>query len=219
MTVPVTFSENEELLQELSIAHITGSIPALEENYKAIDSDFCTFQFPQAVTKSFAPEFKKRNPFYILFSVGQEFDKFKIKNIIDLTKQKLLDTLLELDKTLPDFDVDIKLDNKKAETIQNIVTNNIYGSNNPVNVATGKNVEQKDFTFTLSTNYSQLEKLGVEQTQIEELKQLVSEYKRDQPTFTAKAMKWLGTVTASVATKGLVEHIPAITDFVHRLII
>ncbi len=94
-TIPITFSENEELMQELSTAHIIGSIPALEENYKAISSDLCTFQFPPAIAKSFQSEFKKRNPFYILFSVGQEFDKFKIKNIIDLTKQKLLDTLLE----------------------------------------------------------------------------------------------------------------------------
>ena len=217
-TVPITFSDDEKLMEELSTARITASIPALEENYKAIDTDICTFQFPPAITKSFLPGFKKRNPFYILFSIGQEFDKFKIKSIIDLTKQKLLDTLLEFDKTLPNFDNDIKLDDKKAETLQNIVTNNIYGNNNPINVATGKYVEQKDFSFTLDNSYSQLENLGVEQNQIDELKRLVSEYKHDQPTFILKTMQWLGSVTTSVATKGLVEHIPAITDFVHKLI-
>jgi hypothetical protein len=95
------------------------------------------------------------------------------------------------------------------------VTNNIYGNNNPLNVATGHNVEQKDFYFDSKINFSELQKFGVEPNEIKELEDIISKYKTNPETFKSKIFKWLGGVSSAVAGRGLYDHIPAITDFVH----
>ena len=55
------------------------------------------------------------------------------------------------------------------------------------------------------------------QEEIDALKEVVQKFK-DKPDFVEKTMKWLGSVTASVAGRGLYEHIPAIIDFINKLI-
>ena len=58
--------------------------------------------------------------------------------------KKLPDTLFKLDNQFPNLTNEF--DNTKAnmEKVQNIITNNIYGNNNPLNIAAGQHVEQKD---------------------------------------------------------------------------
>ena len=62
----------------------------------------------------------------------------------------------------------------------------------------------------------ELKSYGVSDEQVDNLNEIVSS-SNDKPTLTAKAMKWLGSVSASVAAKGLYDNIPAITEFIHRL--
>ncbi len=143
--------------------------------------------------------------------------KAQVQNIIQLTKQKLLDTLLELDSEFPNLENQFEMSKENIEKAQNIITNNIYGNNNPVNVAAGQNVEQKDIHNTINDyDFTELERLGVEPDDIQELKAIVQS-KSDKPTLRGKIMKWLGSVSASVAAKGLYDNLPAITDFVHRI--
>jgi len=175
--------------------------------------------FPQNLIQKLQDSFISANPGLRLVAVGQEFNKLQLKNIIDMTKQKLIDTLLQLNQEFPDLNNALKMNKEDTEKVQNIITNNIYGSNNPINLATGRNIEQKDFTFNSSVNYSELEKFGVEKEQIEELKLIIEKNKNDSQSLKAKAITWLGTVLSSVATKGLTEHIPAITEFIHQHII
>ena len=60
-----------------------------------------------------------------------------LEKMIQITKQKLLDTLLDLDNQFPNFENDFAMNSQDKEKVQNIVTNHIYGNNNPVNVAAG----------------------------------------------------------------------------------
>lgn len=145
--------------------------------------------------------------------------KAQFQNVIELTKQKLLDTLLELDNQFPNLTSDFEGTKANMEKVQNIITNNIYGNNNPLNIAAGQNVEQKDIQtiFTID-DISKLESLGVDKKDIDDLKEIVTTSGKDKATLKDRSAKWLGSVLASVAGRGLYENIPAITEFIHRLI-
>lgn len=95
------------------------------------------------------------------------------------------------------------------------------GGNMTGNINTGKvhgNLHQENTGSTTITadKEAELKSYGVEQAQVDELKTIVST-SPDKATLTSKAMKWLGSVLASIAARGLYENIPAITDFIHKL--
>ncbi|GEO11537.1 hypothetical protein SAE01_40330 [Segetibacter aerophilus] len=96
------------------------------------------------------------------------------------------------------------------------------GGNMTGNINTGQvhgNVHQENTSSTIidANEEAELKSYGVEQSQVDELKSIVSTSK-DKATLTSKAMKWLASVSTSIAARGLYENIPAITDFVHKLI-
>ncbi len=145
--------------------------------------------------------------------------KGQFQNVIELTKQKLLDTLLELDNQFPDLTNDFNNTKDNMEKVQNIITNNIYGDNNPLNIAAGLNVEQKEIqNIFKEKDYNELEKLGVNKKEIDELKQIIQSHSNDKSTVKQKTLKWFGSVSASIAAKGLYDNLPAITDFIHKLL-
>lgn len=148
----------------------------------------------------------------------QQFDKYFLKNIIDLTKQKLVNTLTEIYNKFPNLNDDFIMPNKKDET-HNIVTNNIYGNNSPFNIAVGQTITQSDFLCLTTLQLKELSNLGVKQEQIKELEQIVKENKKDKTTLTSKIMKWLGSVSASMAARGLYDNIPMLADFVSSSIL
>lgn len=149
----------------------------------------------------------------------RKMGKGQLQNIIELTKQKLLDTLLELDNLFPDLKNEFKQSKENIEKVHNIITNNIYGNNNPLNIAAGVNVEQKEINNTIqSYDYSELKKLGVNEKDIDELKEIIATFNKDKSTLKQKTLKWLGSVSASIAAKGFYDNIPAITDFIQKVI-
>lgn len=149
----------------------------------------------------------------------REVAKGQYQNVLEQTKQKLLDTLMELESEFPNLIDDYNTTQENIEKVQNIITNHIYGNHNPMNIAAGINVEQNLFTKGLNDeDEKKLKSFGISAEEIEELRKIVEANSEDKPSFIAKSMKWLGGVTASVAGRGLYEHIPAITDFIHKLI-
>lgn len=150
---------------------------------------------------------------------SREIGKVQYQNVLEQTKQKLLDTLMQLDNEFPNLTDEYTMNMENNEKVQNIVTNNIYGSNNPMNIATGVNVEVNVTNNTITKeDEAKLKTLGVSEDEITEIKKIISENSTHKPTLTSKAMKWLGSVTASAAGRGLYENIPQITEFVEKLI-
>jgi hypothetical protein len=114
---------------------------------------------------------------------------------------------MELENEFPNLLNDYVMNKENNEKAQNIITNNIYGSNNPTNIAAGHGVTQKvTINMISSEDENKLKKLGVEAEQIAELKLILSNAANDRPTLAGKVMKWLGTVTASLAGRGLYEN-------------
>ena len=139
----------------------------------------------------------------------------QLNHILNLTKQKLIDTLLKLDKEFPNLIDDYTITKENSEKIQNIITNHIYGNSNPINIAAGQNVEQNINQNTI--DYEKLMEYGVEKQHIDELKNI--EKSPDKNTIKSKVLKWLGSVSASVAARGLYDNIPIINECVKNLII
>jgi len=109
---------------------------------------------------------------------------------------------------------------KDNEQTKNMKQNlgDINGSNNIVNIA-GGTINQSDVSIIVSTNhYNELRSLGVEDKEIEELKEIVKANAKDKPTLKTNVFKWLSAVTVSIASKGLVDNLPKLHEFVHHLV-
>jgi len=220
-TVPVSFDDDANEIGKLIKAHkFEQSCSSLEDNYNSIESEKGIIEFIPEQVKLLEKYMDVQNRYgRMMVAAHKEIPKLQIKNILDQTKQKLINTLLNLEKEFPNLENDFAPTNENNEKVQNIITNNVFGNNSPINVAAGNKVEQKDISIVITeTHYSELEKLGVEKNDIEELKEIVKSNSNNKTTLKGHAMKWLGRVTASVAARGLYDNIPAITDFVTNLL-
>jgi hypothetical protein len=219
--IPFNFENwGKDTQGHLHIQYFTQSISALEANYEQLDTDKGTFNFLPEQVKMLEDAMQlQQTRQRILRSAWREIPKLQLKNIIDHTKQSLLDTLLELDKEFPNLENQYAMNDENDKKVNNIITTNVYGNNSPVNLAAGEKVTQKDISINYSfIEYTALEELGVEKKEIEDLKIILSENSSDKPSLKSKTIKWLGSISASVAAKGLYENIPAITEFVVKLI-
>ncbi len=213
--VVVTEGAKPEFYEEVNYFKILGPISVIEQPISGLkDIVYIHLTTEEA-------HFISKGDLYQKWVVGgyRKVGKGQFQNIVERTKQKLLDTLLELDNQFPNLTNEFDNTKDNMEKVQNIITNNIYGTNNPLNIAAGHNVEQKDITNIINDiDYSELEKLGVEKNKIDELKQIVQTNGKDKSSLKEKTLKWVGSVSASIASKGLYDNIPIISEFIHRLI-
>lgn len=221
-TFPVSFGDDtdREFLDLVLFHRAIEPISIIEQNLEMVTTPKGHIQLTPEQVELLGRPFQQQIAGYrgALRSGYLEIGKAQLINIIELTKQKLLDTLLELDNEFPNLENEFAMTKENQEKVQNIITNHIYGDNNPTNIAAGLHVEQTINNSVLKPeDETKLKSYGVSETEIEELKKIIENNHKDKPTFVGKAMKWLGGVTASVAAKGLYEHIPAITDFIHKL--
>jgi hypothetical protein len=217
-TLPMNFQNWPEFGELLSTREVVLGIPALEANYASlVGSDTGIVEFPAAMIQQLSDMLKLREQGLSIEQGGQQINKLQINTIIELTRQKLIDTLLQLNREFPNLSSDFQMSEENKDKAQNIITNNIYGSNNPLNLAAGQHVEQTGFNFSTTVNYAELERYGVETPDISALREIVEGNQKNKSTLQSKAMHWLAGVSAAVASKGLTEHLPAIVDFVQNL--
>lgn len=149
----------------------------------------------------------------------REVGKVQYQNVLEQTKQKLLDTLMQLDNEFPELLDNYNMTKENNEKVQHIVTTNIYGSNNPTNIGVGNDIQQSINNYQLSqADRELLESYGVDKDEVEQLNDIVKSNSKDKPSLVSKSMKWLGSVSASVAARGLYDNLPLINEFIHKLI-
>ncbi|MBO0939038.1 hypothetical protein J2I47_20965 [Fibrella sp. HMF5335] len=152
-------------------------------------------------------------------SVIKKISRSQYERVVDLTKHKLLDTLLELYAQFPNLENDFNPTEENLNKVENIVNNHIWGNNNPITVAAGQNVVQKDITNNVGlTDYSKLEALGVEKAEVEELQTILTTHQGDKQVLKEKVMKWVMPVMTGAMARGLYEQAPKIMEFVTKLI-
>lgn len=222
-TFPVTLDNSfgEEMLDIIDHHRIVEPISIVEQQIETLDKPKGYINLPAKQVEVLANLYKDQIARHrgVIRYGSREVGKVQYQNVLEQTKQKLLDTLIQLEKEFPNLIDEYKMNNENNEKVQNIVTNNIYGSNNPLNIATGFNAEINvtNSRFT-EEDESNLKKLGVSENEIIKIKQIIKENSSDKSNLTSKVMKWLGGVSSSVAGRGLYENLPYITEFVHKLI-
>jgi hypothetical protein len=195
-------------LYEMSVVQ---SISILEENIKKADGNTGYENLPQGIVQKFREMTNEPQ----LIEVHRVMQFSQLSHILNLTKQKLIDTLLKLNKEFPNLINEYTITKENSEKVQNIITNNIYGDNNPINVAAGQNVGQNINQNLI--DYKKLEEYGVEEQYIEELK--IIEKETDKSIFKNKMFSWLGKVSAAVAARGLYDNIPAVMEYVKSFMV
>jgi hypothetical protein len=131
------------MLDMIKYHRIIEPISSVEQQIENLDKPKGHLSLPYQQVEMLADLFENQVQKYdgVVREGKREVGKVQYQNVLNQTKQKLLDTLMELDNEFPDLLNEYKMTKENNETVQNIVTNHIYGNNNPVNVATGVNVE------------------------------------------------------------------------------
>jgi hypothetical protein len=218
--VPVALNDADpELAKIMTTLEVNQSISSIEENIGMLSQTKGLVDFNPNQISILTEWLQQSLDGDQIVRAGREVKKIEMINIVQQTKQKLLDILLELHSQFPNLDNEFAMTIENKEKVSNIITTNIYGDNNPLHIASGESVTQSGNINNINNiDYSQLEKLGVDNADIIELKEIVSKTPKESGQLKQRVLKWLGTVSASVASKGLTDNLPAITEFIGQFI-
>lgn len=155
--------------------HIRQSISVLEENICHSEGhEFGYENLPMAMVntlKSFVSAGGDN-----ITAVMRRLNFGEVKYIIETTRQRLLDTLLELNDAFPDFEDEYKNDTQNNQKAQNIITQNIYGNNANTNLGVGDRINQTIENHDKIDEFiNEIQKLGINEKEIEEVKVILSE--------------------------------------------
>ncbi len=141
----------------------------------------------------------------------------EIIHILEQTKQRLLDTLLELNEHFPNLENDFKDNAGNNEKVQNIITQNIYGNHPNSNFGIGDHIHQSIVhQNNLDDLIKDLKKLGVEENDVNELKVILEN--KEENNIGKKVLTWLGNLSTKAIEKGIESQIPLIIEKLHHLI-
>lgn len=224
VTIPIDVRELDEQIKGVLYKQFAKqSIPTLELNIKDIKGkggQFAWETFPPQMTMQISENTNARGDDYTIETAGKVVQVSELERIVEITKQKLLDTLLELEEAFPNFESTYNPTQENKEKAHNIITNIFHGGSNPVNIGVGSNISQTanvSIHSEINNTLNELEKLGVDKANLEELKQLFDS-KPDKNTLFQKAMKWIGNVSTKGIEKGVELQLPAIIDYVTKLV-
>lgn len=220
---PVVISDDEpELTKDFIYKHrVLGSIAVIEGEIQSIEDSKAYIQIPAAMVQLVGEFYKEKVDSYggVIRSGRRPIGKNQLKNIVEQTKQKLLDTLQQLDSEFTDIETQYKITEDNQERAENIITTNIYGGNNPMNIGAGQNVTQGDVNLSITQEHKEkLKSLGVQENEILELEQIDKESPKGSKGRAAKIMAWVGKVSASLTAKGIYEKTPELIEYVGSFI-
>ncbi|WP_298902213.1 hypothetical protein [uncultured Psychroserpens sp.] len=218
---PVVLSDEQRDLGELLNHHrVVEPIAIVEQNIGQMTEAKAYIHLNGGMVQTVSELYKDQMQQYqgVIRSGQRTIGKAQLTNIVELTKQKLIDTLQDLEEQFPDLDNKYVMNEENDKKAQNIITNNIYGNNNPLNVAAGENITQGDINLTINAQeVEKLKELGVDDVALEELQTIDKENPKGSEGRKGKVASWLGRVTASMTAKGLYENIPELVEFVGNL--
>jgi hypothetical protein len=225
MTIQIPTDVNESETEFLKIHLILESISLIEIQLSEINNEPKMVNLPHSFVDYLMPFISNKQKAQLKLYGGsvnafRRVNPLQYENVIEQTKQNLLDTLIEIDNEFPNLEDEYKVSNENSNKLQNIITNNIYGGNAPINIAAGESVHQ---TVSSTINFieqktDELKEFGVEENEINDLKEIISKSADKSSNLSKNLLGWLGKVSASVTAKGLYEHIPQITEFIKNLI-
>ncbi|MCR9172894.1 MAG: hypothetical protein NXI10_10395 [bacterium] len=205
----------------LNIHHVVEPIAVVEQNISQMTEGKAYIHLTGGMVQHVGELYKSQVEAHggVIRSGKRTIGKNQLSNIIEQTKQKLIDTLQDLDEQFPEIDDKYVMSEENDKKVQNIITNNIYGNNNPLNVAAGNNIKQGDINLTINqAHLDKLKELGVEEAELQELVVIDQEAPKGNPDRKNRIMGWLGKVTASLTARGIYDSIPEVVQYIGDLI-
>lgn len=131
-TIPMDVTLVKDLAGDYSFneMRITQSIGTLELGQSQSKKNQYGYDyFPMDLTNQFK---KMTTDGDRIIAIKRRIQLSQIDYILEQTKQRLLDTLLELNEKFPDLENDYVDSNFNNQKVQNIITQNIYGNNSNI---------------------------------------------------------------------------------------
>lgn len=220
--VPVVLDDSwgEEMKELINNHRVIESIAIVEANLETFYEGKARINLPtpmvQIIAELYQESLSQNNG--VIRSGKRILGKVQMQNILEQTKQKLLDTLQGLENEIPNLDKDYTPNEEKKGRVQSIVTNNIYGDNNPLNIVSGENIKQGDVKISVHNEQKEkLRSLGVEEDAIIEFEEIDKDHPKGNPSRQSKIMGWLGKVSASLTARGLYDKAPELIEYVGTL--
>ncbi|MDE1207301.1 hypothetical protein [Tenacibaculum larymnensis] len=154
-----------------------------------------------------------------IVSVKRRIQLSQASHILNLTKQKLIDTLLELDSAFPNLQDDYQNTTENNEKASTIINNHIYGDNSSSNIGVGENITQKVenvYHQKIENILSDLKDLGVPEEDLLEVKEIVTK-ETDKVSLGKKLVGWVGKMTNKALEKGIELQVPMIMEKIQEL--
>ncbi len=218
---PIPFNLSPDFEDSVNFHQIIESISIVEEEVKKGSGKILyPIEMVQHVFGSLSKKTQAMINLYktkgAILKLEREINILSYKNVIDQTKNKLLDILLELDCDFPNIKNEYTINKENNNKTNNIITNNIYGNNAPINLSTGDNSNQR-IVVNENIDYSKIKKLGVDENDIDELKKIISETKNDKSSLSKRVMGWLSSVTSSLSARALYDSIPKLSEYLSSI--
>ena len=138
-TIPMDVSNMEKDMEvNMHEMNITQSIATLYQSVNQGDGPFGVEEMPQNIVSMFRQFSQEEH----LVGVVRRVQFSQLNHIIEVTKNKLVDTLLELDSAFPNMENDFKLTDESKKIAKTIINNNIYGEHANSNIGLGDHINQ-----------------------------------------------------------------------------
>ena len=141
----------------------------------------------------------------------------QIEHIIQQTKQKLLDTLLELHDAFPNLENEFSNNNYNEKKVETIINHNIYGNYSNSNIGIGNNINQSiDDQKKIKEFVEHLAKLGVPDADIKEVEEIIVNEAKENVG--KKLLNWIGKMSTKAVEKGIDSKLPQLIDKIQDFI-
>ncbi len=199
-----------------------GSIKTIEDAVNASSHESSLIlPFTQNMVHTLADLYRDTNADMHLISAGRIVLPSQYSNILDQTKQRLLDMLLELQEKFPDIDSNFTPTSETKEQTRSIVNYNIYGGTNNTNLGVGDNVVQSDNKQSIKIDFKdfqdKLRIAGVPDDEIQAVKEIIQSNEPKEGKF-SRAMSWIGNLTKNMIAKGIELKLPDIIEATQKMI-
>ncbi|MEW4922665.1 hypothetical protein [Algibacter sp. 2305UL17-15] len=191
------------------------SISVIEQGISNTDEQYGYEELPMNLVASLRDNYSDR-----IIGIRRRMQFSQARHILNITKQKLIDTLLELDRAFPDLkNDDYRPTKEDKETARTIINNNIYGDNANSTIGVADNLTQNInniYNQKVEQTLSDLRQLNVPEEDLSDLKDITANEK-DKVKLGKKIMTWVGKMTTKAVEKGIDIHIPMILEKVQDL--
>jgi hypothetical protein len=155
-----------------------------------------------------------------LTAVRRRIQFSQLNHILNLTKQKLIDTLLELKSVFPNLENSYENNEENEKITKTIINNHIYGDNSNSSIGVGDNINQEFrnvYNQKKEKIFTELKELGVPEENINEVKEIINK-ETDKSAIGKKLMSWIGKMSSKAVEKGIELKVPLLIDKIQELI-